>query len=454
MAYKPGQRTSNFFAQTDNLKQTNSQDALARGQALRGAAQAGTDASNAEATNVQNKTSQVASTDTNFKSDGAAKAGNLIKGATTSVVVTPAAPIHAGNLIKTTAQTAVNGTNKDAKGNLIPYDEKGNPIVQASIDDAAVAKMRQERGQNYDLSVDAAGRKISSEQTGIQSAIDQQTADDLARKQELENQNATQFGIAGTNKYGELAQKSNQDLANEDFLKLLAEKNPSNVGLLANLYKGGMKDAALDSNVLNSQLQGLRQGADTQIEGRKLSDTQRSQSLKDYYGAVDQKKVEAADKYSKQIKQLEDIQKQKGELTAKQAQALQDARNNRDSVNREIDAAVGEAQKQSAGINDKYKKALELPTALEKRKAEDLKNKADNMAREGATQDQINALLTAAGPIGLAVMSGRDMYDAAKSGKGLGKVLGAGIKAPVAGVKSAAKTVGNAGEKVGKWLGF
>lgn len=398
MAYKPSQRTSNFFAQSANLKTANAQDALARGQALRGAAQAGTDALQAEAKNVQGKAAAVQATDTSFNNTAGAKAGQLIKGATTSVVVTPAAPINAGNLVKTTAAkpvskdqvveswseavpntggrvnggdaeggftySAPNTVNKtkvvasygrDAKGNAIPLDEWGNPIVQGEIDEAAAARIQKEQESLLDTNIFNAQTAMDAEQKAIQAEIDSQAKADLERKAALEAQNRGQVEIATTNNYGKLAQQSRQDEDNENFLRLLAEKNPSNIGLLSNLYKGGMKDAALDSNVLDSQLQTLKQGADKQIEGRVLADSQRQQSLKDYYSATASKQKEIVDKNQKQIDSLVALQKEKGTLSLAQTEALRIARNKKADIATAILKAKEEAKGITEGLNSKYK---------------------------------------------------------------------------------------------------
>jgi hypothetical protein len=80
---------------------------------------------------------------------------------------------------------------------------------------------------------------------------------------------------------------------------------------LANLYGGGMKDVALDSNVLNAQLNQLRQGAGKQVDERQRSDINRAETVDQYGRVLEDKKTETSDNITKQqdaLKQLKDDQ--------------------------------------------------------------------------------------------------------------------------------------------------
>lgn len=400
MAYVPGQKAKNFFQQSDNLKKTTAQDALSRGQAIRGAAHAGTEAQKTENTNVQGKTQQVAATDTSFKDNNA---GNLITSGNTNVVISSPSAGTGGTLVSTSvakpvttdkitdttfvgtrataptvdadgnqrAGTAGNGEyvdtvvasyGKDSKGNVIPLDSTGKPLPIASLDQNALAEYQRMVEANVNADINYAAAEFDAQQAAIQKALDDQNASDLARKAELEQGLETERGLAVKNNYGQLGQESASDIKNKQFLELLAQQNPSNVGLLTNLYGGGMKDKALDSNVLDSQLRQLRQGAGAQIEEGKTAKSVKDQSLKDFFGSVDSKKTEALDKYDAQIKKLTDLKDKKGKLSAAQQAALDRARNDKSIVENQMAEVIKEANAEIAKTNLSYadkKKALE-----------------------------------------------------------------------------------------------
>lgn len=400
MAYVPGQKAKNFFQQSDNLKKTTAQDALSRGQAIRGAAQAGSEAQKAENTNVQGKTQQVAATDTSFKDNNT---GQLISSGNTNVVISNPSAGTGSNLVSTSVakpvstdkvvetkmvgqgptvsegsadggpvrrtsgnyeykDTVVASYGKDSKGNVIPLDATGKPLPIASLNKEALAEYQRNVEANVNADINYADAEFQRQQAAIQKALDEQNAADLARKAELEKALETERGLAVSNNYGQLGQESASDIKNKQFLELLAQQNPSNVGLLANLYGGGMKDKALDSNVLDSQLRQLRQGAGAQIEEGKTAKSVRDQSLKDFFSSVESKKTEALDKYNSQIKKLTDLQEKKGKLSKSQQDALARARSDKSIVENQMAKVVKEAEAEIARTNLSYadkKKALE-----------------------------------------------------------------------------------------------
>jgi hypothetical protein len=127
---------------------------------------------------------------------------------------------------------------------------------------------------------------------------------DNKRQSDLVAQNLAQEKIAGANNYGQISAANTNDIQSQQFLKQLAENNPSNVGLLSTLYGGGYnadKYGALDSNIYQGQLNQLKQGSQAQLQDRENKIGEMQQSLKGYYDQVGDKKKEIQGKYETEI---------------------------------------------------------------------------------------------------------------------------------------------------------
>jgi hypothetical protein len=358
--YVPGQKAKNFFQQTDNLRKTNAQDALARGQAIRGAAQQGTVAQQNENKNVQGKTQDVASTDTSFKQEKAGGVSQIVGAGPSAVTITP----PRGREV-TQGMSKLVSANAPKKGTE-NYITEGADV---SFDDNQAQSFLGGQQKQYEDQIAAYEAGQNAKAAGLSADLGEQAKIDIAQKEALDKALAEKEALAKSNNYGQLGQESDSDIKNKQFLQLLAEQNPSNIGLLSNLYGGGMKDAALDSNVLESQLRQLRQGAGAQIEEGKTAKSVRDQSLKDYYSGVRNKQTEAAANYQKAQDniiavrgQLDAYKLKIGELTG---QARVQAQEQINALTKQVNDLKSDVQTRKKQYDDSVKNQAKLQAQRE-----------------------------------------------------------------------------------------
>jgi hypothetical protein len=183
----------------------------------------------------------------------------------------------------------------------------------------------------------------------------------------------------GETKFENMGQVGQENVVEQDanqFYKLLAERDPSNIGLLANLFRGYDSDkyGAVDSNVLQGILGQTRGIAEQRLAERSGAESSAAGAVKSYDAAVKNKRAEVANNYKGYQAKIEEI---KGVYDSALA-----------TIKEKLDAGVITLQ---SARDQKAKIEGELgaqKTAMEKKVAE-AKIEAERLAREEqAAKDQ------------------------------------------------------------------
>lgn len=357
--YKPGQRAKAFFQQTSGLKpdetiknKLTNVDNVFAGQ---------TQAVDTSAKDVNKATGKVGNVNSTFNTQNFEKtAGDIKNQADTRNVNTP---IVADN------------------GN---YNRNINPGYTRTDMDLINEKQGEvNRINKLDLS---------------DGALDPLKAIDKVAQTEKSNfvQGANTFGetrnkeidasLAGTEfkNMGQVGQENVVEQDSNQFYKLLAEKDPSNIGLLANLFKGYDSDkyGAVDSNVLQGIFNQTRGLADSRLADRAGAESSADSSVKNYDAAVINKRVEIANNYKGYQDKIEEI---KGVYDSALA-----------SIKEKLDAGVinlQTARDQKAKIEGELgaqKTAMEKKVAEAKIQAEKLAREEEARVVEKKKQEKIN----------------------------------------------------------------
>lgn len=257
MPYIPGQKAKAFFTQTKQIQPDNT---AANKMGTYGAvAQGQTKAIGDEVQNVVKKSQDVNKVDTSFNTENIAQ-----KAAQPFKMVIP--------------------LNQNLKTNPVEFRSQ----TEVQLDNL-----------NKSLQKDEAQLKdIQKTQTELDSDINkygEQRMDDLNKQSEQFQKNVGDLNMGQVGAESEVEQNSN------DFLKLLAERDPSNIGILKNLYGNydSTKYGALDSNVLQGIINENRGEAENILKLRTQAEGAVDPAMKLYQNELDSLKNRTTEDYKK-----------------------------------------------------------------------------------------------------------------------------------------------------------
>jgi O6-methylguanine-DNA--protein-cysteine methyltransferase len=318
-------RAETFFQQVDANKKNAAKDAIATGSILGGVYNKGTQARKQEAANVGQQTTAVANTNTDFQDTKTGNVQSTVNQATPVVVPTVSAEGYNANQYVTSGQSTVtaNPQNTDRGGRALDSSKVSYTTKDLNEGAAAQGSADYLAGELAKFTTETERQNaLMNLLEGADEDIKAEVAADLERKGILDKTLLDAIKAGQTEKYGEIAQASQTDQNAADFMRRLAEQNPSNVGLLSMLYGGGYdagKYGALDSNILQGQLNELRQEAEPALSERESAQNIMGQSVKDFYSTAEGKQKEVIDKYNAEVKETDSL----GEASAKAKTQIQ-----------------------------------------------------------------------------------------------------------------------------------